>query len=50
MINLIYTILCIICLCVGFFVGYKLQKKQTTKETAIPNPIKTVKEKMQNKK
>ncbi|MCI8654261.1 MAG: hypothetical protein HFJ48_00045 [Clostridia bacterium] len=50
MMNLIYTILCIICLCIGFFTGYKLQSGIKTDKISIPNPIKTVKEKMDNKK
>lgn len=50
MINLIYTILCIICLCIGFFTGYKLQTETKREKISIPNPIKIVKEKIQNKK
>lgn len=50
MINLIYTILCIICLCIGFFTGYRLQSDKKIERISIPNPIKTVKEKMENKK
>ena len=50
MINLIYTILCIICLCIGFYTGYKLPNEKKKKETHIQNPINTIKEKMQNKK
>ena len=51
MINLIYTILCIACLCIGFFVGHKTAGEyKTVSKVSIQNPIKTVKEKMQNKK
>ncbi len=51
MINLIYTILCIACLCVGFFVGYKTANgNRTANKVSIPNPIKTVKEKIEDKK
>jgi hypothetical protein len=50
MINLIYTILCIACLCVGFFVGYKTASGNTLSNVSIPNPIKTVKEKIEDKK
>ena len=51
MINLIYTILCIACLCIGFFVGYKITgSSKITNKVSIPHPIKTVKEKMDNKR
>lgn len=51
MINLIYTILCIACLCIGFFVGYKIASlNKITGKVSIPHPIKTVKEKIENKK
>ena len=51
MINLIYTILCIACLCIGFFVGYKIASgNKTINKFSIPNPIKTVKEKIEDKK
>lgn len=49
MINLIYTILCIVCLCIGFFVGYKIAKGEKV-QVSIPNPVKTVKEKIETKK
>lgn len=49
MINLIYTILCILCLCIGFFVGYKMPKYEQTK-LKIPNPIKEIKNKIEDKK
>lgn len=45
MINIIYTILCIISLCIGYFLGSKQEHK-----TVIQNPIKTIKEKIENKK
>ena len=47
MISLIYTVLCIACLCVGFFCGYRLNNE---KPIHIQNPITTVKEKMETKK
>lgn len=54
MISFIYTTLCILCLCVGFFVGYKLSKENNMIDKVsmqkIQNPIKTVKEKIENKK
>ena len=51
MINFLYTILCITCLCVGFFVGYKISNKnKSTNKISIQNPIKTIKEKAENKK
>lgn len=51
MINLIYTILCIVCLCMGFFVGRKTASdNQTINKIAIPNPVKTIKNKIEDKK
>lgn len=51
MINLIYTILCIVCLCMGFFVGRKTASdNRTTNKIAITNPAKTIKNKMEDKK
>lgn len=47
MISLIYTVLCIACLCVGFFCGYRIGHQ---KPIHIQNPITTVKEKMETKK
>lgn len=47
MISLIYTVLCIACLCVGFFCGYRIEHQ---KPIHIQNPITTVKEKMETKK
>ena len=49
MVNLIYTILCIICMCIGFFVGYKIGKGEKV-QVSIPNPVKTVKEKIEDRK
>lgn len=43
MINLVYTILAILCLCTGFYFGYKIADKKELPET---NPIK-VAEKVQ---
>lgn len=45
MISLIYTILCIACLCVGFFCGYRINSSKP-----IQNPITSIKEKMETKK
>ncbi len=39
MINLIYTILCILCLGMGFYFGYKIGKNEK-----IESPVKKVKE------
>lgn len=51
MINLIYTILCIACLCIGFFVGYKTSgNNKSTSKISIPNPIKEIKNKVEDKK
>lgn len=51
MVNLIYTILCIACLCVGFFVGYKTAEvNKIVSKVSIPNPVKTVKEKIEDRK
>lgn len=44
MINLTYTILAILCLCTGFYFGYKIADQKELPET---NPIK-VAEKVQN--
>ena len=49
MVNLIYTLLCIRCLCIGFFVGYKIGKGEKV-QVSIPNAVKTVKEKIETKK
>lgn len=48
MINLIYTILCIACLCIGFFCGLKMNTKPT--EHKVVNPIKKIKQTIQEKK
>ena len=51
MINLIYTILCIACLCIGFFAGRKTSSNnQSINKITISNPIKKVKEKIENDK
>lgn len=51
MINLIYTILCIACLCIGFFVGYNTSgNNKPTSKISMPNPIKEIKTKMEDKK
>ena len=50
MINLIYTILCIVCLCIGFFYGYRLTNKKSIENISVSNPIKKVKEKIEDKK
>lgn len=42
MINLIYTVLCIMCLVIGFFLG--LKKEETIKKI---QPIKSIKEKIE---
>lgn len=50
MINLIYTILCISCLCMGFFVGFKIGKGKE-EEIKLPsiNPVEKIRE-IRNKK
>ena len=45
MIYIIYTVLCIACLCVGFFVGYKINKPKEEK----PIKIEQVKKRRENK-
>jgi hypothetical protein len=34
--DIIYTVLCIACLCVGFFVGYKINKPKEVKPVEKP--------------
>lgn len=52
MINLVYTILCILCMCIGFFVGSRIAKGNTTEIKKIPivNPIEKIKKKIEEKK
>lgn len=50
MINLIYTILCIVCMCVGFFIGHKTSDNKPIIKMSMPNPIKEIKNKVENKK
>lgn len=51
MINLIYTILCIACLCMGFFVGYRMPREsKSVNNVPLTNPIKAVKKKIEDKK
>ena len=50
MINLIYTILCIVCLCAGFFIGHKTSDNKPIIKMSMPNPIKEIKNKVENKK
>ncbi len=51
MINLIYTVLCIACLCIGFFAGRKtVTDSKFLNSTKITNPIKQVKEKIEDTK
>lgn len=45
MIYIIYTVLSIICLCLGFFVGYRINKPKEEK----PIKIEQVKKKRENK-
>lgn len=49
MINLIYTILCISCLCIGFFAGRK-DIKNNDVDFKISNPVKHIKEKIESEK
>ena len=48
--ELIYTIIAILCLCFGFYVGYKLGKdKELPKApTEAIHPIKTIKDNIEN--
>lgn len=48
--ELIYTIISILCLCLGFYVGYRLGKdKEIPKVSkAVVHPIKTIKENVEN--
>lgn len=48
MVNLIYTVLCILCLCIGFFVGFNLQKDVKVLPK-VENPIKKIKNKIAEK-
>ena len=56
MINIIYTVLCIICLCLGFFVGYLINKpKKEEKEkkkvkVKYMKPVEKFKKDRENKK
>lgn len=51
MINIIYTVLCIACLCIGFFAGYKINKPKEEKKVVIKKmkPIEKVKKKREDK-
>lgn len=52
MINIIYTVLCILCLCVGFFVGYNISKesKKINNQVTIKNPKEKIKNIVKTKK
>lgn len=57
MINIIYTVLCIICLCLGFFVGYlinkpKKEEKKKKKKVVVKmmEPVERFKKHRENKK
>ena len=36
--EIVYTILCVACLCIGFFVGYNIKPKQETKVLVKKKP------------
>ena len=42
MINIVYTVLCIICLCLGFFVGYLINKPKKEEKKVIVKKMKPV--------
>lgn len=42
--EILYSILCVACLCIGFFVGYRLPKQTETKEIKKPTVIKKARE------
>lgn len=44
MISILYAILCVVCLCIGFFSGYNLNHE---KKIEIKSPITEVKKKME---
>lgn len=48
--ELIYTIISILCLCFGFYAGYKLGKDKELPKVpkAVKHPIKTIKENVEN--
>lgn len=48
--ELIYTIISILCLCLGFYVGYRLGKDKEIPKVPkeVVHPIKTIKENVEN--
>jgi hypothetical protein len=42
--EILYSILCVACLCIGFFVGYRLPKQAEPKEIKKPSLIKKARE------
>lgn len=50
--ELIYTIIAILCLCLGFYVGYKLGKDRELPKVPkeVTHPMKTIKENIENNK
>ncbi len=50
MINLIYTILCILCLCMGFYFGFKIGKEKKIPEIKIKTPTQIVKQYKEDKR
>ena len=44
--EIIYTILCIACLCVGFFVGYRINKPKPT--SIVARKVESKKERIEN--
>lgn len=48
--ELIYTIISILCLCLGFYVGYRLGKDKELPKVPkeVTSPIKTIKENIKN--
>ena len=46
--EIIYTILCIACLCVGFFVGYRINKPKPT--SIVARKVESKKERIEKQK
>ena len=49
MFNLIYTILCILCLCIGFYFGFRIGKEKEIPKVKIKAPSQIIKEHKANK-
>ena len=49
MIYILYTILCVSCLCIGYFLGTLKDNKQPVKKIDVISPIEKVKKNRENK-